>query len=179
MVAVRARIIQADDDGTDARLACGQCIVDRAGVVVGVTMVVVMVMSIRHSLLEVHGGAGGDAADGVLGVEHRIGDELAHVVVLEAVEHLGAFRRVRTNRAIAQLGQVLRHRWRRLADPLGEVRSPRARPDQAPQQLHRVASASIRNTSTTRSAWSSDSQGCRLVICIHTQIMAEGCGAAS
>jgi hypothetical protein len=47
----------------------------------------------------------GYAARAVLGVVHGVGDELADMVILEAVEHLVPSRRVRTSRAILSLAK--------------------------------------------------------------------------
>jgi hypothetical protein len=57
----------------------------------------------------------------VLGVVHGVGDELTDVVVLQPVEHLGALAAGTHQVRHPQLGQVLRHRRRGLADAAGQI----------------------------------------------------------
>ena len=61
------------------------------------------------------------AAEGVLRLEDRIGDELAGVLVLEPVEHPLPVLPGRDDARQTQLGEMLRHCRRRLVDDVREV----------------------------------------------------------
>ncbi len=63
---------------------------------------------------------GGNAGPGVLGVEHRVADQLADVLVLEAVVDRGARPAGAHQPGHTKLGQVLRDGRCRLADEFGQ-----------------------------------------------------------
>ena len=77
----------------------------------------------------------GHAGAGVFGVEHRVGDQLADVVVLQAVEDRGAVAAGPHQPRHPQLRQVLRHRRRRFADVVGQVVDRHLAVHQRPQHL--------------------------------------------
>ncbi|AQA21722.1 transcriptional regulator, ArsR family domain protein [Rhodococcus sp. MTM3W5.2] len=76
------------------------------------------------------------ARAGVLGVEHRVGHQLAHVVVLEPIEHCRALAARPHQTRHPQLRQVLRHRRRRLADVHRQLVDRAFPVDQGPQHAH-------------------------------------------
>ena len=77
-----------------------------------------------------------NSARRVLGVVHRVGEQLAHMVVLQPVEHLCALAPGAYQPGHPQLREVLRHRRPRLVDPLGEVVDRELTIGQRPQQLN-------------------------------------------
>lgn len=62
----------------------------------------------------------GHSRTSVFGVENRIGNELAHMIVLQPVDHLRAFATSADEARHPQLGQVLRYRRAGFTDVLGE-----------------------------------------------------------
>ena len=78
----------------------------------------------------------GTPTGGVLGVVHRVDDELADVVVLEPVEHCVPSRRVRTSRAIRSFARCCDTDGAGLPTRVGEFVDRQLAVDQRPQQLH-------------------------------------------
>jgi hypothetical protein len=72
----------------------------------------------------------------VLGVEHRVGDQLPDVVILEGIEDRGALAAGADQSRHPQFGQMLRHRRRGLADVLGELVDRHLPAHQRPQHLY-------------------------------------------
>ena len=72
---------------------------------------------------------------GVFGVEHRIHHELAHVLVLQAVEDGGPGPPGTHQPGHPQFGQMLGHRRRGLTDPLGQFVDRQLRLGERPQHL--------------------------------------------
>ena len=115
----------------------------------------------------------GHATGGVFGVVHRVGDELADVIVLQPVEHLGAFAPGSHQPRHPQLRQVLRHRRPRLADPFGEFVDRQLTVGERPQQLDagRVGQHP-EHLDDEVGLFVGQSASADLLICIHTQIIA-------
>lgn len=72
----------------------------------------------------------------MLGIEDRVGNQLAHMVVLEAIEHGGAFTTGSHQSSHPQFRQVLRHRRCGLSDTLRQFVHRAFSIDQRPQNLH-------------------------------------------
>src|SRR5215217_2056013 len=96
--------------------------------------------------------------DGVLGLEHGVGDESVGVFVGEPVEHAGTVPASGEDSGHAELGQMLRHRGGGLPTRSARVLTDSSPPASARTILTRVASASIENTSTATSTRSSPAQ---------------------
>ncbi len=77
-----------------------------------------------------------DPGTGVFGVEDGVDDELAHVVVLQAVEDRRAVPTGAHQASHPQLGEVLGDRRCRFADMLGEFVDRHFAVGQGPQHLH-------------------------------------------
>ncbi len=78
----------------------------------------------------------GNPGTGVLGVEDGVDDELAHVIVLQAVEDGGPVPAGAHQTRHPQLRQVLGDRRRRLAHVLGEFVDRHLAMRQRPEHLH-------------------------------------------
>lgn len=112
-----------------------------------------------------------DSAGGVLGVEHRVGHELADVVVLQAIEHLGSLAPGAHQARHPEFGQVLGHRGGGLAHSLGQVVDAQFAADQRPQQLDAGGVGEHAEHLEDQVGVVVGETGCML-ICIHTQIIA-------
>ena len=103
----------------------------------------------------------GHPGSGVFGVVHRVNDQLAHVLVLQAVEDRGAHPAGRTSRAIRSLARCCDTDGAGFATFSANSLTDNSPSANAHNTWIRVESANIRNTSTTRPTWSS-SKGVRL-----------------
>ena len=77
----------------------------------------------------------GHAGSRVFGVEHRVGDQLPDVVVVQAVEDRGALAAGADQPRHPQLRQVLRHRRGGFADVVGQIVDRHLPAHQCPQHL--------------------------------------------
>ena len=78
----------------------------------------------------------GNTGSGVFGVEDGVGDQLPHVLVVEAVKDRGALASGTDQTRHAQFRQVLGHRRGGLPDVTGEVADRHLTAAQRPQHLH-------------------------------------------
>jgi len=73
---------------------------------------------------------------GVFGIVHGIAHQPSYVLVLQPVEDLGPFTPGPHQPGHPQLGQVLRHRRRRLGNPVSQVIDRQLLIHQLPQQSY-------------------------------------------
>jgi hypothetical protein len=120
------------------------------------------------------------SAQGVLGLEDRVRDELGSMFVLEPVKHALSILPCRHNSGESQLGEMLRHRGGRLVDYFrqtvyGQFVFTKRKDDAYPccVREHRehfdrkLDELAVRRTTTY------------LLICIHTQIIARTADGAA
>src|ERR1700758_5624798 len=115
---------------------------------------------------------------GVLGVEDSIDNELADVVVLQAVEDGGSVPAGAHETCHPQLCQVLGNRWRRLAHVLGKFVDRHLAMRQRPEHLHAGGVSQHPedlDDQTGLVIW----QPPFAITCMHTQTIANGSAAAS
>ena len=109
---------------------------------------------------------------GVLGVVHGVDNELAHVVVLQAVEDRRPFPTGSYQPRHPQLGKVLRHRRRGFAHMLGEFVDRHLAVGERPQHLH-AGGVGQHPEHLDDQADLIVRQPDIFVICMHTQIVAQ------
>ncbi len=116
----------------------------------------------------------GNSRSCVLGVEDRIANELAHMIVLQSVDHLRAFATSADEPRHPQLGQVLRYRRGGFTDVVGELVNRQLSIHERPKHLYACGIG--------EHAEHFDDEGSLIVgqprtnlptICIHAQIIAE------
>ncbi len=118
----------------------------------------------------------GHSRTSVFGVEDRIGNELAHMIVFQPVDHLRAFATSADEARHPQLGQVLRYRRGGFTDVVGELVYRELVVDESPKHLNACGIGEHAEHFYDEGGLIVGQPRANLrAICIHAQIIAE-CG---